>query len=418
MLTSMGGSAWKAGDALTSAGLIQPLKGASIPLGNARWRRQAIATLWREHKAAGPTPLIVQQAPFNSATNLLFKNEAKSVTGSLKHRVAWALLMWGLIGSGIRSDLHLYERTSGNTGIAEAYFAQRLGLRYTAVASAGISPLKLESIRRYGGRVLLIPQGANPLVYYRQVLAEDPSSYDINQFANAEKAIAYFQGSEAETANLANELVLQLEDLELSRPDWFVMAAGSGGTATSIGRYMRKWNPGWSPGSTTQLLVPDPEHSVLFDWYLTGDAALRSPKPSLIEGVGSSGPIVFGSTFSLQRGVVDRMLKVPDALSIAAMHLANDLVGFRVGPSTGLNLVGALQLACEAHQRGQATSVATVICDSGEKYADTYYNPEWLARYALDWEPLLPLLQTAWQKGLWPTQLASQRSIAMSQPLP
>ena len=405
ILSSMAASGWMSAGTQASVGLKQPLRDASIPLGNAQWRRQAIARLWHEHKKAGSTPLIVHQFPFNSRSKLLLKNEAMSVTGSLKHRVAWALVMWGLIGSGIRRDLHLFERTSGNTGIAEAYFAQRLGLSYTAVAAAGISPLKLKEIRRYGGRVLLIPQGVSPLAYYRQVLADDPLSYDINQFANAEKAISYFQGPEAETENLANELVLQLQELGISRPEWFVMAAGSGGTATSIGRYMRKWNPGWSPGSKTQLLVPDPEHSVLFDWYRTGNAELRSSKPILIEGVGSRGPIIFGSTFSLQRGVVDRMLKVPDALTVAGMHLANDLVGFRVGPSTGLNLVGALHLACEAHQYGRSTNIATVICDSGELYSDNYYNPDWLAFYDLDWQPLLPLLRTAWEQGSWPSQL-------------
>jgi len=176
---------------------------------------------------------------------------------------------------------------------------------------------------------------------------------------------------------------------------------------------MRKWSPDWGASSaTTRLLVPDPEHSVLFDWYRSGNNNLTSSKPSLIEGVGSSGPIRFGQTFSLQRGVVDRMLKVPDALSIAAMHLVNELVGFRVGPSTGMNMVGALLLLCQQQGNNQQGPVASVICDSGERYADTYYDPAWLAARGLDWKPLLPALKQAWQSGVWPSELNLVRQAA------
>lgn len=115
----------------------------------------------------------------------------------------------------------------------------------------------------------------------------------------------------------ANERLLQLKALGQPRPDWVVVGAG-------------------------------------FDWAVRGDASLQSAASSRIEGVGSSGPIRFGETFSLQREVVDRLMKVPDALTMAGMHLFNDLVGFRVGPSSGLNLIGALRLACEWQSAGIA----------------------------------------------------------------
>lgn len=115
----------------------------------------------------------------------------------------------------------------------------------------------------------------------------DPAAYDINQFANAEQAIAYFEGTPAQSENLANELLLQLKALGQPRPDWFVVGAGSGGTATSVGRYMRKWSPLTSADPPPGLLVMDPEHSVLFDWVVSGDASLHSAASSRIEGVGS-----------------------------------------------------------------------------------------------------------------------------------
>lgn len=401
----LGAAGLQAGDATPAELLISPLREAALPLGDPKWRRWAIGVLWQELRRAGSTPLIQLRTPFNPRIQVLVKNEARSVTGSLKHRVAWALLMWGLIGSRIRKDVHLYERTSGNTGIAEAYFAARLGLPFTAVASASVSPLKLEAIRRYGGRVLTVAEGQSVAEFYQQVLAADPAGYDINQFANAERAIAYFEGTAAQSENLANELLLQLQVLGLARPDWFVVGAGSGGTATSLGRYLRKWSPRTPTDTIPSLMVMDPEQSVLFDWYVSGDPNVRSDASSRIEGVGSSGPIRFGQTFSLQREVVDRLLKVPDALSLAGMHLFNELVGFRVGPSSGLNLIGALRLACEWHSAGRSGTIATVICDRGDRYADTYYQPAWVEENKLHWQSLAPPLATAWQSGRWPQAL-------------
>ena len=102
---------------------------------------------------------------------------------------------------------------------------------------------------------------------------------------------------------------------------------------------------------------------------------------------------------------MDRVLKVPDALTMAGMHLFNDLVGFRVGPSSGLNLIGALRLACEWQSAGRSGAIATLICDRGDRYADTYYNPAWVEAMGLQWQTLAQPLATAWRSGRWPEEL-------------
>ena len=99
------------------------------------------------------------------------------------------------------------------------------------------------------------------------------------------------------------------------------------------------------------------------------------------------------------------MLHVPDALTMAGMHLLNALVGFRVGPSSGLNLIGALRLACERHSAGQAGTIATVICDRGDRHADTSSNPAWVEAKGLQWHSLVQPLAAAWQSGQWPDPL-------------
>jgi cysteine synthase A len=129
--------------------------------------------------------------------------------------------------------------------------------------------------------------------------------------------------------------------------------------------------------------VVDPEDSVLFDWYLSGDDDLRIGKASRIEGIGSSGPVIFGKTFSLLRRGVAEMFKVPDNASLAAMQLLSELVGFDVGPSSGTNFYGALRLIDRMHRR-VAGAVVSIICDEGSRYRDKYYNPAWLCETGLD----------------------------------
>ena len=71
------------------------------------------------------------------------------------------------------------------------------------------------------------------------------------------------------------------------------------------------------------------------------------------------------------------MLKVPDGQSIAAMFWLSNLLGRKVGPSTGTNLVGMLHLAKQMQEAGESGSIVSLICDSGERYLNTYYDIDW-----------------------------------------
>ena len=82
--------------------------------------------------------------------------------------------------------------------------------------------------------------------------------------------------------------------------------------------------------------------------------------------------------------VVDRMVAVPDAASIAASRHVSAVLGRRVGPSTGTNLWGAFGLLAEMVAAGRSGSVVTLIADSGDRYADTYFSDEWVGAQGLD----------------------------------
>jgi cysteine synthase A len=85
--------------------------------------------------------------------------------------------------------------------------------------------------------------------------------------------------------------------------------------------------------------------------------------------------------------VIDRMIEVPDAASVAACLWLERLIGRRCGPSTGTNLIGALQLATELTANGESGSIATLICDGGERYVDTIYDAAWRTSRGLDLAP-------------------------------
>ena len=158
-----------------------------------------------------------------------------------------------------------------------------------------------------------------------------------------------------------------------ANPAWVVCNCGTGGTAATIGRYIRY------RGLNTGVCATDPENSVFFEVFKTGDAKRTIAASSRIEGIGR--PRVERS-FVL--GVIDTMLSVPDAANIAAVHyLAKTLVRC-CGGSTGTNFIGALTLARQMHERGEAGSIVMILCKGGDGYQGTYYNDAWLAKHGFD----------------------------------
>ena len=140
---------------------------------------------------------------------------------------------------------------------------------------------------------------------------------------------------------------------------------GTGGTSATIGRFIRYQQ------HQTKLCVVDPENSVFHAFFKSGDLTLTSDQGSKIEGIGR--PRVEPSFIP---GVIDEMRTIPDAASVATAHWLENIINRKVGASTGTNLFGAIQLASEMKSRGETGSIVTLLCDSGERYLDTYFNPD------------------------------------------
>ncbi len=90
---------------------------------------------------------------------------------------------------------------------------------------------------------------------------------------------------------------------------------------------------------------------------------------------------------SFSPDVVDEMLRVPDAASVATARWLETLLGRKVGASTGTNMWGVLQLAVRMREEGRTGSIVTLLCDSGERYLESYYNPQWVAANIGDVSP-------------------------------
>jgi len=346
------------------------------------WTNQAISRIEADFKRSSDTHLLKVELPAFKNIHLYLKDESTHPTGSLKHRLARSLFLYGLCNGKIQQGTTIIESSSGNTAISEAYFAQLLGLPFIAVVPKGTSQEKIDKIRFYNGQCHLVDSKA---IYSEAArLAHELNGHYMDQFTYAERATDW-RGNN----NIAESIFSQMALESFPTPDWIVVSAGTGGTSATIGRYLRYQS------HATQLCVADPEHSVFFDYYQTGDSRLASERSSMIEGIGR--PRVEPSFIAT---IVDRMIKVPDAASYATIHFLETLLNRRCGGSTGTNLYAVFQLMAELRAQKKEGSVVSMICDGGERYLDTYYSSAWLQRHGFDIAPYRQQLEVFYNTGV------------------
>ena len=328
----------------------------------AGWLSQAIALIEADYLRSADTHLIPLPLPglARQGIDLYMKDESTHPTGSLKHRLARSLFLYALCNGWIKEGSTIVEASSGSTAVSEAYFARLLGLPFIAVMTRNTSPEKIAQIAFYGGRCHLVDSAAE--VYEQaQALAQQTGGHYMDQFTYAERATDW-RGNN----NIAQSMFSQMARERHPVPRWVVVGAGTGGTSATIGRYIRYQR------HATQVCVPDPTGSVFGAYHRNGDASITG-EGSRIEGIGR--PRVEASFI---RTLVDRMLEVPNEDSVAAMRALSQLLGRKVGPSTGTNFIGMLTLAQEMVQAGEQGSILSLLCDAGERYLPNYHCAQWV----------------------------------------
>ncbi|HDZ9245240.1 PLP-dependent cysteine synthase family protein [Vibrio cholerae] len=342
-----------------------------------QWINSAIRKIEADYQRSADTHLIKLDLPCIYGVDIYLKDESTHPTGSLKHRLARSLFLYGLCNGWIGPETTIIESSSGSTAVSEAYFARLLGLPFIAVMPKCTARKKIEQIQFYGGKAHLVDR-SDQIYAESHRLAKELKGHYMDQFTYAERATDWRGNS-----NIADSIFSQMQMEQHPVPSWIVMSPGTGGTSATIGRFIRyqQYN--------TKLCVVDPENSVFYDYYRTRNAELTRDCGSKIEGIGR--PRVEPSFIP---DVVDEMRAIPDAASVATIYWLEKILGRKAGASTGTNLYGALQLACEMKRRGEQGSIVTLLCDSGERYLDTYYNSEWVKNNIGDLSKYLHKLET------------------------
>ncbi|MYM59983.1 pyridoxal-phosphate dependent enzyme [Vibrio sp. OCN044] len=347
-----------------------------------QWINDAIKKIEADFQRSADTHLIKLDLPCLTDIDIYLKDESTHPTGSLKHRLARSLFLYALCNGWIGPKTTIIESSSGSTAISEAYFARLIGLPFIAVMPKCTAKKKIEQIEFYGGKAHLVDR-SDQIYAESNRLADELNGHYMDQFTYAERATDW-RGNN----NIANSIFSQMMFEAHPEPKWIVMSPGTGGTSATIGRFIRYQQ------HQTKLCVVDPENSVFHAFFKSGDLTLTSDQGSKIEGIGR--PRVEPSFIP---GVIDEMRTIPDAASVATAHWLENIINRKVGASTGTNLFGAIQLASEMKSRGETGSIVTLLCDSGERYLDTYFNPDWIQHNVGDLQPYLRKLSQFEQTG-------------------
>ena len=345
------------------------------------WVHGAIALLEQEATRSADTHLLRLDFPGFLDIAFYFKDEASHPTGSLKHRLARSLYLYALCNGRLHPGQTVVDASSGSTAISEAWFARLLGLPFVAVMPACTAPQKIRDVQALGGQCDLVEDPSQ--VHARAAEHAANGAYHLDQFGLAERATDW-RGNN----NIAESILGQLRREPQPVPAWIVCGVGTGGTSATIGRYLRYRR------LDTRLCVAEPTGSSYVHGWRTRDRNAVASQPTRIEGIGRP-RVEPGFIFD----VVDDVVEVEDAASIAAALLLEDLIGTRYGGSSGTNFAACLRLATEMRAHGERGSIVTLLCDRGQRYQQTIFDPGWRAAHGLDIAPWQDALRDALTTG-------------------
>jgi len=305
----------------------------------------------------GDTPLVrLGRMGAHVRPQVLAKLEFFNPGGSIKDRVAVALIEAAERDGRLRPGGTIIEPTSGNTGTGLAVAARLKGYKVIAVMPDKMSREKIDLLRAYGADVVMAPTDVppdSPLSYYRvadRLTQEIPGGFQPNQYKNPANPQAHYDSTGPE-----------LWDQTAGGITHLVIGVGTGGTITGITRYLRE--------RTQDLVVVgvDPEGSI----YSGGEENVH---PYLIEGVGEDfWPETFDPT------VVDRWITVSDRDAFLTTRRLAQVEGILAGGSGGMAVHAALQVASELDD--PEAMVVVVLPDGGRSYLSKVYSDGWMRRY-------------------------------------
>jgi cystathionine beta-synthase len=303
----------------------------------------------------GETPLVrLSRLDPAVRTPIVAKVEYLNPGGSIKDRPAVAMIDAAERDGLLQPGGTLVEPTSGNTGLGLAMAAALRGYRVIAVMPDKMSREKIDTLRAFGAEVVVCPTAVepdSPESYYRvadRLTEEIDGAFQPNQYANQANPQAHYESTGPELWRQTG-----------GRLTHFVVALGTGGTVTGVGRYLKEQSP------DVQIIGADPEGSS----YSGGPV-----HPYRVEGIGED---FWPETFD--PSLVDGYVTVSDRDSFLMARRLVATEGLFAGGSTGTALVAALQVARELDDPGAL--IATIIPDGGRPYVSKVFNDSWMREH-------------------------------------
>jgi cystathionine beta-synthase len=302
--------------------------------------------------AVGTTALVaLDRIAADVRPRLVAKLEHMNPGGSVKDRIALPMIEAAERAGLLRPGGVIVEPTSGNTGVGLAQAAAVKGYRCIFVMADKQSDEKAALLRAYGAEVVVCPSDVDPddeRSYYRvsdRLARETPGGWKPDQYANP-------ANPEAHRATTGPEIW----DATVGRVTHLVVALGTGGTVSGIGRYLKERRP------EVVVVGADPAGSVY-----SGDA----PRAYLTEGIGED---FWPSTYDAN--ICDVVVRVSDRDSMLMARAATRREGILMGESCGTAIWAALQVARELDDPDALFVV--LLADSGRNYLGKLYSDEWL----------------------------------------
>lgn len=310
-------------------------------------------------EVVGNTPLVLcNKIARHVKSNIYLKLEYMNPGGSVKDRPALQIIEDAEERGELLPGGTIVEATSGNTGMGLAMAAAVKGYKCIFVMPDKMSEEKIRGLRGVGAEVVVCPTAVepeDPRSYYRvaeRLAQETPGGFLANQYHNPSNPKGHYVSTGPELWEQTGGLI-----------DVFVSAAGTGGTISGTGKYLKEQK------EDVVMLAVDPIGSVYYDFFKTGK--LTEASTYLVEGFGED---FLPSTMSFD--YVDEVVRVTDA---ECFDMARRLVreeGIFTGGSSGGALAGAIKYAERFPDR--ELNIVVIMCDSSSRYLSKIFDEDWM----------------------------------------
>ena len=307
----------------------------------------------------GWTPLIrLGRVAAGIRTPVYAKAEYFNPGGSVKDRIGPAIIEAAERDGTLRPGGTVVEGTSGNTGVGLALAAAIKGYRCIFTIPDKMSHEKVRLLKAFGAEVIVTPTAVAPdhpdnyVMMAKRIASETPNAVLANQFYNQANPEAHYRTT-------GPEIWEQTE----GRVTHFVSAAGTGGTITGVGRFLKERN------SAVRIVGGDPVGSVIRGFAESGEVGEGAPYK--VEGIGQD-----KIPGTLDMSVVDEWRSVDDRTSMSLARRLTREEGLFVGGSSGLIAHVALEVAREVDD--PEACVVFILCDTGERYLSKVFSDEWM----------------------------------------